>query len=270
MNTKDPAFLFYSSDFLSGTFTMNNEQIGKYIRLLCIQHQKGILTEKDMLNICGSYDEDIYNKFKKSDEGYYNERLKFEAERRKNYTESRRNNRKKTDSDKKIDNNEDKQDTCNSYDKHMETETETETENVTEIEKGGTGGKTEIEFKVDEVLNHFVEVTGKRIDTKKEVHRKFVRGRIKEKIHIEDLKKIIELKNFKWKDDAKMREYIRIETLFNPTKCNSYLTEVKDIENNPDLLKKIIEHVKFGKTGKQQHSAMAAYKDQLINDLQRT
>ena len=46
MNTKDPAFLFYSSDFLSGTFTMTNEQIGKYIRLLCIQHQKYILSEK--------------------------------------------------------------------------------------------------------------------------------------------------------------------------------------------------------------------------------
>ena len=26
--------------------------------------------------------------------------------------------------------------------------------------------------------------------------------------------------------------------------------EVKDIENNPELLKKIVEHVKFGKTGK--------------------
>lgn len=48
---KDPAFLFYSNDFLSGTFLLSDEQVGKYIRLLCIQHQKGILTKKDMLNI---------------------------------------------------------------------------------------------------------------------------------------------------------------------------------------------------------------------------
>jgi len=40
---KDPAFLFYSSDFLSGTFTLSNEHKGMYITLLCLQHQKGRL-----------------------------------------------------------------------------------------------------------------------------------------------------------------------------------------------------------------------------------
>jgi hypothetical protein len=33
---KDPAFLFYSNDFLSGTYTMSDDQVGKFIRLLCI------------------------------------------------------------------------------------------------------------------------------------------------------------------------------------------------------------------------------------------
>lgn len=122
---------------------------------------------------------------------------------------------------------------------------------------------------IDEVLNHFIKITGKKIEVDKEVNRKFVRARLKDKIPKEDLKKIIELKNFKWKDDVKMREYIRIETLFNETKCNSYITEVRDIENNPELLKKIVEHVKFDKTGKQQHSAMEAYKQELHNSLQR-
>ena len=45
---KDPAFLFYSSDFLSGTMLMSDEEVGQYIRLLCLQHQKGHLKEKDM------------------------------------------------------------------------------------------------------------------------------------------------------------------------------------------------------------------------------
>ena len=40
---KDPAFLFYSSDFLSGTMLMNNEEIGIYIKLICLQHQQGHL-----------------------------------------------------------------------------------------------------------------------------------------------------------------------------------------------------------------------------------
>jgi hypothetical protein len=90
---KDPAILFYTSDFLTGTITLTDEQVGKYIRLLCIQHQKGYLTEKDMLSICKAYDEDIYSKFLKNTEGrYYNERMFNEAEKRKRYSESRRSN----------------------------------------------------------------------------------------------------------------------------------------------------------------------------------
>lgn len=91
---KDPAFLFYSNDFISGTYTMSDEQVGKYIRLLCIQHQKGFLVEKDMMKICKSYDEDIFNKFVLTDGHYVNERLDNEAKKRKMYSESRSENRK--------------------------------------------------------------------------------------------------------------------------------------------------------------------------------
>lgn len=126
---KDPAFLFYTSDFLTGTMTMTDEQVGKYIRLLCLQHQKGRLTEKDMLFICKSYDEDIFSKFEQNGDGrYFNRRLEEETTRRKKYSESRAKNRA---SGKKESNNnppkeEDKKIICESYDKHMETETETE------------------------------------------------------------------------------------------------------------------------------------------------
>lgn len=105
---KDPAFLFYSSDFLTGTVTLTNEQTGKYIKLLCMQHQKGHLTEKDMLKICNTYDEDVYDKFVKDNDGkFYNKRLETEVNKRKAYSESRRNNRLG------------KNNTCMTYDKHM-------------------------------------------------------------------------------------------------------------------------------------------------------
>lgn len=92
--SKDPAFLFYSSDFLTGTCCMSNEQKGKYITLMCLQHQKGHLSEKDMNKICGDYDEDIFDKFTKDEEGkFYNERLEEEIQKRKKYSESRRLNR---------------------------------------------------------------------------------------------------------------------------------------------------------------------------------
>ena len=96
---KDPAVLFYTSDFISGTITMTDEQRGKYIMLLCIQHQKGYLTEKDMLNISGVYDADIWEKFVKEGDVYYNVRMREESEKRAKYTESRRSNRLKGDNE---------------------------------------------------------------------------------------------------------------------------------------------------------------------------
>lgn len=93
---KDPAFLFYSSDFLTGTMFFTDEQVGKYIRLLCAQHQKGHLKEKDMLNVCGSYDEEVFSKFSQDSKGlYFNKRLEAETEKRSNYARSRSENRKK-------------------------------------------------------------------------------------------------------------------------------------------------------------------------------
>lgn len=132
---KDPAFLFYSNDFLSGTMLMTDEEIGQYIKLLCLQHQKGHLKEKDMLNICKTYNEEIFSKFKKDEEGnYYNERLEEEITRRKKYSESRRNNRKKkdTEEEKETTCEEDMKNICNSYEEHMETETVTVNKNITE------------------------------------------------------------------------------------------------------------------------------------------
>jgi len=118
---KDPAVLFYTSDFLSGTFTMTDEQVGKYMRLLCLQHQKGKLTEKDMLSICKAYDVDIWDKFKIEDGVFLNERMYNETIRRQKFSESRRNNAKSTKNDS----------TSKAYAQHMETETETITENIT-------------------------------------------------------------------------------------------------------------------------------------------
>lgn len=133
---KDPAVLLYTNDFLSGTYTMTDDQVGKYIKLLCLQHQKGRLTEKDMLSVCKTYDEDIYCKFKRDGDTYYNERMAVEAEKRSKYSESRRNNRK----DKpKTNNKEDMNNISKRYVQHMENEDGIENEN--EDQKICTGEK---------------------------------------------------------------------------------------------------------------------------------
>ena len=92
--SKDPTFPFYSQDFLVGTFGMEDAAVGRYIRLLALQHQTGHLPEKTVLKICGGeMDPEVLNKFKIDDQGnYYNERLdevieekvKFKAKQREN------------------------------------------------------------------------------------------------------------------------------------------------------------------------------------------
>ena len=70
---KDPAVLFYTADFLIGVSDLTDEECGKYIKLLCLQHQKGHLSEKQiclffsltyeehMKNICSTYVQHMEN-----------------------------------------------------------------------------------------------------------------------------------------------------------------------------------------------------------------
>lgn len=83
---KDPAFLLYSSDFLTGTMFMTNEQVGLYIRLLCAQHQHGGRIDTNVLRsqcngITGG--DAVFEKFAHDESGSYNERLAEEIEKRR-------------------------------------------------------------------------------------------------------------------------------------------------------------------------------------------
>ena len=89
---KDPAFLFYPESFLVGTMDMTDEEAGRYIRLLCVQHQKGHLPEDKIKKAPSA----VQEKFIKDTSGlYYNQRLEDEMEKRKKWTESRKENGKK-------------------------------------------------------------------------------------------------------------------------------------------------------------------------------
>ena len=112
MMAKDPAFLFYYQDFLIGTSFFTNEQTGAYIKILAHLADKDILSEKHILNICNSPKtwEAIKDKFVMDNEGnFFNKRLREESTKRKEYAESRRQNRLGN---------------VKSYDKHMEDEDE--------------------------------------------------------------------------------------------------------------------------------------------------
>lgn len=87
---KDPAFLFYSSDFLSGISDLTMEERGQYITMLCLQHQKGSLSSKTISLMVGKVSVDVMSKFEKDLEGnFFNDRLRSEAQKRDKFIESR-------------------------------------------------------------------------------------------------------------------------------------------------------------------------------------
>lgn len=87
---KDPAVLFYTSDFLVGCAGLTMEERGQYITLLCLQHTTGHLSKKAIQLAVGKVSADVIEKFQVDDAGlYYNDRMDAEITRRKEYSKSR-------------------------------------------------------------------------------------------------------------------------------------------------------------------------------------
>lgn len=94
---KDPAVLWYFSDWFTGTATLTRHQKGCYMDLLSIQFNNGRLSLEEIKTVLGSDFgttwPTLQKKFKEENGLYYNERLEEEQNKRKKYSESRRKNR---------------------------------------------------------------------------------------------------------------------------------------------------------------------------------
>lgn len=110
---KDPAVLWYFNDWHGGTFTLSRHQKGCYMDLLYAQFNSGHLSLDEIKTVLGSDFGQTWptlqKKFKKDEITglFFNERLVFEADKRKTYTASRRENlgkEKKVTSHMEIDN----------------------------------------------------------------------------------------------------------------------------------------------------------------------
>ena len=111
---KDPAFLFYSKDFYEGTRLMLPEERACFIDLLIYQHQNGLipLETKRVLMYCSGVDEatlkaTLEAKFKQTDKGWFNERLRVAISQRKDYAERQSQNGKFGQFVKKVNQSED-------------------------------------------------------------------------------------------------------------------------------------------------------------------
>lgn len=94
---KDPAFLFYPGDYISGTMYLDFECKGAYMDLLMLQFQKDHMTLHMIKQVLGHKFEHIWSlisdKFQEKDGLYWNERLRIEKEKRIKFCNSRRENR---------------------------------------------------------------------------------------------------------------------------------------------------------------------------------
>ena len=92
---KDPAFLFYPGDWLGGTIGMTLEEKGAYLELLILQFNRGHMTSHMVGQVVGQLWVNVKDKFIQDENGlWYNERLDDEKNKRKSFTDSRKNNLK--------------------------------------------------------------------------------------------------------------------------------------------------------------------------------
>jgi hypothetical protein len=128
---KDPAMLWYWSDWNSGTVTFSRFMKGCYMDVLHAQFNNGHLSLEEIKNVLGSdFGQSwptLSKKFSVDPAGkYFNARLEQEQLKRANFTESRRKNLKSNHTDTHINN-------------HMHSHMENVNENrngINEIKKG--------------------------------------------------------------------------------------------------------------------------------------
>lgn len=97
---KDPAFLFYPGDWISGTMYFTFEQKGAYFELLMLQFNMGRFREENAKHILNSNFDTLWPvlkvKFRFENGVYWNEKLEFEKEKRKSFCNSRKENKLST------------------------------------------------------------------------------------------------------------------------------------------------------------------------------
>lgn len=90
---KDPAMLFYTSDFLTGVALLSMAERGQYITLLCLQQQHGHMTAREMKAAVGKVSPAVMEKFQRDAEGkFFNRRAELEIQKREKHAAAQREN----------------------------------------------------------------------------------------------------------------------------------------------------------------------------------
>jgi len=100
-------------------------------------------------------------------------------------------------------------------------------EHMTNNKKDSMSGNSDESFEGDlkAIVDHLNAKVGSRYTTKNKQFRGYVHARLEEGFTVDDFFTVIDTKAAKWRDDPKMRDYLRPSTLFAPTHFEEYLNE---------------------------------------------
>jgi uncharacterized phage protein (TIGR02220 family) len=79
---------------------------------------------------------------------------------------------------------------------------------------------------ITRIINKFNELTGKRYSAKTEETRKLISGRLNDGRTEEEIMAVVNHKHQQWKDDPRMRDYVRPNTIFRPGNFDNYINEI--------------------------------------------
>lgn len=100
-------------------------------------------------------------------------------------------------------------------------------EHMTNNKKDSMSGNSDESFEenLKAIVDHLNAKVGSRYTTKNKQLRGYVHARLEEGFTVDDFFTVIDTKAAKWRDDPKMRDYLRPSTLFAPTHFEEYLNE---------------------------------------------
>lgn len=242
---KDPRFNFYPDNFEGGTDGFTLEQDGAYLRLLILQFRRGTFTEEQALDKLSMHCRGnavayaalwkfLMPKFIPDNfdgVNYYNDRLALEVCKSKK-TSERQTVTAKSRWEKEKNGNATAYPTASATgDAFSSNSIIVSKESIvssSKKEKRKSEKAKNATQEVFEVVEHLNIRSGRKFNADRQQTANLVISRLKEGYTVADLKKIIDCKVEKWGNDDRMRQFLRPETLFAPSKIDGYLQDAND------------------------------------------
>ena len=199
---KDPAVLFYTADFLADTVLWSYEELGRYIKLLCIQHLQEGVSEEDFRAVADGYNR-VASKFNVGEDGLYsNKRMKEESDRRKEFCAKQRANR-------------------------LGKTNEQPNQNQTAT-KPKPNCNPRVENENINVIRNIIEYLNSKLNTKYQYTSNYIMelvgARLEEGYVLQDFQTVIDKKYKEW-NGTEFAKFLRPETLFG-SKFSTYLNQI--------------------------------------------